>query len=154
MTFSTAEWLISPAELAAMQVYSPACSALTASILKELIFGLMRITVIPFTFSIAFFRNSQLILTGKAPLVTTHWMDVRSPSFMASSPKSNGKICGGTIRGLMIFHLEEDWDDQMKHLAQRKGRSGENTKKRCPESVFRRVHRVYVKEFDGTLPSK
>lgn len=41
---------------------------------------------------------SQVIFTGKSPLNTEHCNEAISPEFADSSPKSKGKICGGTVK--------------------------------------------------------
>lgn len=42
--------------------------------------------------------NVQKMFNGKSPLLIVQIAETISPEFIASSPKSNGTICGGTIK--------------------------------------------------------
>jgi hypothetical protein len=85
-----------PAALVATQLYSPAFSACTDSMLKVLSLLLTRLTTTPFPLSTVLPLKIQNIVKGKSPLLIEHEADVISPELNCSSPKSKGKICGGT----------------------------------------------------------
>lgn len=42
--------------------------------------------------------SSQVMSTGKSPLLTVHVIEAASPEFMGLSLNSKGVICGGTIK--------------------------------------------------------
>lgn len=94
-----AEWLTTPAELFTQQVYSPACTALTESMLKVLIrlFNL-DISIPRLLSSKLLLLRDQDILMGRSPLMTEHWTATKSPALDVSSPNENGKIWGGTSK--------------------------------------------------------
>lgn len=48
------------------------------------------------------------ILRGRSPLLTVHVTKTISCAFTGSSPKSNGIICGGTVRRCGDQHKERD----------------------------------------------
>lgn len=43
--------------------------------------------------------KSQLMLRGRSPFITRHWIDAASPSSKGSSPNEKGCTFGGTKRG-------------------------------------------------------
>lgn len=96
LTFNTEEYVAFPALLVAIQVYSPACSALTDSILIVL----MRLFTFPVDIPCIeltdFPLNNHDIVIGKSPFVTAQLVVAMSPELTISSPKSKCKICGAT----------------------------------------------------------
>lgn len=89
-------WLDAPAAFRARHVYSPAFSALTASMLSELsrVPDVMTATPSPDLSSVPLKSHTTWI--GESPLTTVHWTAVMSPAFTVSSPKVNGSNWGTT----------------------------------------------------------
>jgi hypothetical protein len=87
-------WLDAPAAFRARHVYSPAFSALTASMLSELsrVPDVMTATPSPDLSSVPL--KSYTMWIGESPLTTVHWTAVMSPAFTASN--ANGSSCGTT----------------------------------------------------------
>ena len=96
-TANTAVWLEAPALFDAVQVYSPACLAATASIantLSRLLFVIVYWSLL--SESIDTPLNAQDMSIGKSPLRIEQVAEIASPEFTGSSPNVNGKICGAT----------------------------------------------------------
>lgn len=86
-----------PAILEAMQVYSPACFARTASMVNCFPRFPESDTIISSPeLSMGLFWNIHLISIGKSPFVTMHKTDATSPAFTGSLPKVKAPICGAT----------------------------------------------------------
>lgn len=83
--------MLEPAELLAMQEYSPAFSCETKSMFNMLAFFPFN-TETPFLFVMVLLLCSQIISMGMSPLWTVQVNDAVSPEFTASSPKPNGRI--------------------------------------------------------------
>lgn len=96
-TARAAVWLEAPALFDAVQVYSPACLAATASIdrtLRRLPFVIENWSVL--SADIGSPLNAQVMSIGKSPLRMEQVAEIASPEFTGSSPNVNGKICGAT----------------------------------------------------------
>lgn len=52
----------------------------------------------PFSFVMVLLLCNQIISMGMSPLWTVQVNDAVSPELTASSPKSNGRICGRAIK--------------------------------------------------------
>lgn len=98
LTSKVAEWLALPAKFAAIQTYSPACSALTESMLNWLIRLLVRTTEIAVYFSTPIPFKVQRMSMGKSPLLTVQVKEDISPELIGSSKNSKGMIWGATKR--------------------------------------------------------
>lgn len=90
--------LLTPAEFSAVQVYSPACSAFTESMLSWLVRLLVRMTVTPSILDTGTPFSIHVIFNGKSPLCTAHIIVVMSSELIGSVPKSKGIIAGGTVK--------------------------------------------------------
>lgn len=53
---------------------------------------------IPNSSSIVLLLCNQVMFSGRSPLCTKQFNDAGSPELTESSPKSNGKIWGGTVK--------------------------------------------------------
>ena len=96
-TARAAVWLEAPALFDAVQVYSPACLAATASIdrtLRRLLFVIENWSVL--STDIGSPLNAQAMSIGKSPLRMEQVAEIASPEFIGSSPNVNGNICGAT----------------------------------------------------------
>jgi hypothetical protein len=130
----------SPAALVATQLYSPAFSACTDSMLKVLSLLLTRLTTTPFPLSTVLPLKIQNIVKGKSPLLIEHEADVISPELNCSSPKSKGKICGGT--GKKNHTKSNQIKNNTVHI-QICGKIGNSGLVLCDTSIFSSVMSLY-----------
>ena len=79
-----------PAQLVALQVYFPMCSACTESMFKMLAFFPWRLMTISLKFFTGLPLRNHSMSMGLSPLLTVQYKEADSPAFMVSCPKSNG----------------------------------------------------------------
>lgn len=79
-------------------MYSPAFSDETDSMLRVLNFFPMTMETLSTLFVMVLLLCNHVISIGMSPLCTVQVSEAVSPELTASSPKSNGKICGRAAR--------------------------------------------------------
>jgi len=110
-TARAAVWLEAPALFDAVQVYSPACLAATASIdrtLRRLPFVIENWSAL--SADIGSPLNAQAMSIGKSPLRMEQVAEIASPEFTGSSPNVNGKICGATAIADHAWEIKIRWN--------------------------------------------
>lgn len=91
-----------------MHVYSPACVAVTESIVNCFVRLPVSLTVTSCSVeSKGSLLNIQVISKGASPFITEQVNDVASPAFKGSSPKENVPICGATEKKEKITYRLE-----------------------------------------------
>lgn len=98
LTARVSEWLTLPALFVATHVYSPACLAVTDSMLRALMCLFIFVIVISGSSGLIVRPlNLQVIFTGKSPFVIEHVAETMSPQFAGPSLIVKGDMCGTTI---------------------------------------------------------